>query len=214
MGRGIVYKVTNKNTDEAYVGITTKSIEDRKKDHVSKAKINHKGKFYCAIATYGEGAFKWEQIDTATSTDELAKKEKEYILEYNSKEDGYNSDVGGGIQKTVYQYDLDGKMVNKFTCLGEAAKSVNSFKQNISSACLSETHFYKDGLWSYDYKEPFKPDKGVRMKRVIQFDLDANYIAEYKSVSDASKQTDCNKTSIAKVCRGERKSCGGYFWSY
>jgi hypothetical protein len=44
--------------------------------------------------------------------------------------------------------------------------------------------------------------------------LEGEFLTEYKSVSEASKLTGCNRTSIAKVCRGERKSCGGYNWKY
>lgn len=212
--KGIIYKVTNIHNNKVYVGCTTVGVEERKKDHCKKSKKGKAYAFQNAIAIYGPGAFKWEQIDTASITNELARKEKEYILKYNSKEEGYNSDEGGGIRKNIYQYDLDGRLVNKFTSLEEAAKEFNSFKQNISSACLSETHFYKDSLWSYNYKESFKPNKGVRTKQVIQLDLYGNYIAHYISVAEASRQTGCNKTSIAKVCRGERKSCGGFNWRY
>jgi hypothetical protein len=40
------------------------------------------------------------------------------------------------------------------------------------------------------------------------------FLTKYKSVSEALKLTDFNKTSIAKVCRGEWQSCGGYNWAY
>jgi hypothetical protein len=49
---------------------------------------------------------------------------------------------------------------------------------------------------------------------VQQFSLEGTLINEFKSVSEAAKLTGCNKTSIAKVCRGERQSCGGYNWMY
>ena len=134
----IVYKVTNKKTEEIYVGITSKSLEERKKDHLKKSKKGKSYAFQNAIATYGEDNFEWKQIDTATTIDELAKKEKEYILEYNSKEEGYNSDCGGGIQKTVYQYDITtGEMVNKYTNLSLAGAVVGLNKQDLSSVCLS-----------------------------------------------------------------------------
>ena len=138
VNNNIIYKVTNKETEEVYVGVTTKSIDDRKKDHLKKSKKGKSYAFQNAIATYGADAFKWEQIDTAVSTNELAKKEKEYILEYNSKEQGYNSDSGGGIQKTVYQYDmLTGVLVNKYSNLTEASATVGLNKQDLSSICLS-----------------------------------------------------------------------------
>ena len=37
--KGIVYTVTNKKTKEVvYIGITKKSVESRKKDHIKKSK--------------------------------------------------------------------------------------------------------------------------------------------------------------------------------
>lgn len=211
----IIYKVTNKETEEIYVGITTKSLEDRKKDHLKKS---NKGKSYAfqnVIATYGEDAFKWEQIDTAVTIDELAKKEKEYILEYNSKEEGYNSDSGGGIQKTVYQYDiLTGSLINKYSNLTNAGAVVGLNKQDLSKVCLSVNKVSKGFYWTYDYVEKFIPLKDKRKKKVYQYNIQGEFIDEFESVSEASKKTGLNKSSIAKVCRGERNSCGGYFWKF
>uniref|UniRef100_UPI004047E956 NUMOD1 domain-containing DNA-binding protein n=1 Tax=Polaribacter sp. TaxID=1920175 RepID=UPI004047E956 len=56
--------------------------------------------------------------------------------------------------------------------------------------------------------------KDKRKKIIQKLSLDGDFIKEFNSVSEASKQTGCNKTSIAKVCRGERKSSGGYLWKY
>lgn len=134
----IVYKVTNKETDEVYVGITTKSIEERKKDHYKKSASGKETKFYKAIGTYSPSAFKWEQVDTASNNDELAKKEKEYIIEYNSKDKGYNSDRGGGVSKKVYKYDLEGNFIEGYKCLYDAGKTVGVKKQEISRACIKE----------------------------------------------------------------------------
>ena len=211
--KGIIYKVTHKESSKTYIGATTASIHKRKLDHMKLSKRKKQRTFYKAIATYGPNAFKWEQIDTASSTDELAKKEKEYILKYNSKEEGYNSDVGGGIQKTIYQYNLDGRKVNKFTSLESAGNAVNAVKQNISAVALGDNKTCKGYYWSYFPAFP-KNLNDERKKRVLQYSLYGEYINEFNSVSEASKQTDCNKTSIAKVCRDERKSCGGFKWKY
>jgi group I intron endonuclease len=136
--KGIVYKVTNNENDKVYVGATTKSIGDRKKDHYKKSKKGKNYAFQNAITTYGIEAFKWEQIDTASNKNELAKKEKEYILEYNSKEGGYNSDEGGGISKKVYKYDLEGNFIDGYKCLEDAGKVIGARKQEISRACIKE----------------------------------------------------------------------------
>lgn len=203
-----IYKVTNQVNNKIYIGATTKSIEDRQKDHLKKVTKGKSYAFQNAIATYGIDNFKWEQIDTAITKDELAKKEKEYILEYNSKEKGYNSDSGGGIQKTVYQYNIKtGKLVNKYSNLTLAGAVFGLSKQDLSKVCKG---FY----WTYDYIDKFVPLNDKRKKKVCQYNLQGEFIKEFKSVAEASRQTGFNKTSIAKVCRGERKTCGGFVWKY
>jgi predicted GIY-YIG superfamily endonuclease len=211
--KGIVYKVTHTESCKSYIGITTKSLDTRKKDHLKKSTKGKSYEFQQAISTYGQEAFKWEQIDTATSIDELARKEKEYILEYNSKEDGFNSDIGGGVQKTVYQYDKNGVLVNSFSNLTSAGNAVNAAKSSVSQAALGFSLTCKGYLWSYSSIFP-KHINDNRRKVVQQFSLEGKFVNEFKSVSEASKLTDCNKTSIAKTCRGERKSCGGFIWKY
>jgi group I intron endonuclease len=214
MEKGVIYKVVNKETEEVYVGATTKSLEDRKKDHLKKSKKGKGYAFQNAIAIYGIENFKWEQIDTALTTDELAQKEKEYILKYNSKEQGYNSDSGGGIQKTVYQYAVkDGQLINSYDCLENAGSAVGADKRSISSAALGVNKTCNGFVWSYS--STFPTDfKDNRRKVVQQFSLEGEFINEFNSVSEASKHTGCNKTGIGKVSRGERKSCGGYLWRY
>lgn len=211
----IIYKVQNKLNGDTYIGATTKSVNDRKLDHIQKANNGESTKFYVAIRTYDASAFNWEQIDTASSLDELAQKEKQYITEFKSKEEGYNSDEGGGFQKTIYQYNLeDGSLINTYDCLTDAGNAVNATKQCISKACLSVNHTYRGFYWSYDYKEPFIPKIDERKKEVLQYSLEGHLLSKYLSVADASKQTGVVCTSIAKVCRGERKSAGGFVWSY
>ena len=211
----VIYKATNIITNMVYIGATTKSIEERRKDQLKKSKQGVTRKVYKAISTYGIEAFKWDQIDTALTIDELAKKEKEYILEYNSKEQGYNSDSGGGIQKTVYQYDaLTGVLVNKYSNLTDASATIGLNKQDLSSVCLSVNKVSKGFYWTYDYVDKFIPKIDKRRKKVCQYNMQGEFVREFESVTEASIITDCNKTSIAKVCRGERKTSGGYLWKY
>lgn len=53
-------------------------------------------------------------------------------------------------------------------------------------------------------------------KRVYQFSIDGEFIAEYESAREASKVTGLTAMTIAEVSRGGlrgRQSCGGYLWS-
>jgi group I intron endonuclease len=210
----VIYKAQNKLTSEVYIGATTISMEERKKDHIKKSKKGKSYLFQNAIATHGPDAFRWEKVDYATTIDELAQKEKAYILKYNSKEDGYNQSEGGEIQKSVYQYDVStGILINKYSSLSVAGATVNLTKQDLSKVCLSVNKLSNGFVWTYS--STFPTDlKDHRKKVVQQFSLEGTLINEFKSVSEAAKLTGCNKTSIAKVCRGERQSCGGYNWMY
>lgn len=49
---------------------------------------------------------------------------------------------------------------------------------------------------------------------VFQMALDDTIITGYGSMSDASRATDCQVSKISAVCRGERKTTGGYKWRY
>lgn len=51
-------------------------------------------------------------------------------------------------------------------------------------------------------------------KMVSQFDLSGNFINKFGSTSEAKRITGINQGHISEVCRGERKSAGGYFWAY
>ena len=213
MQHNIIYKVVNTITDEVYIGATTKSIEERKADHLQTSRKKVGSCFQESIATYGADAFKWEQIDTANSINELAEKEKQYILKYNSKEQGYNSDAGGGFKKIVYQFNEDGILINSFSSLKEIETTLNYDKRRVSNACTTAT-LWKGSYWSYSQNNTFKPTMDSRKKKVFQYSLNGEILARYNSVADASRITGLSKTCISRCCRGERRSSSGFLWKY
>lgn len=209
----LVYKVTNQETGESYIGATTKSIEERKADHIQKASKGTGSYFQEVIGTYGPNAFIWEQIDTANSINELAEQEKQYILKYNSKDKGYNSDSGGGFKKTVYQYNEDGVLIASYDGLKEVKTALSYDKRRISMACTNGTLW--DGyFWSYSQNRTFNDLVDSRKKRVFQYTYNEELIAEFVSVAEASRITGLSKTCISRCCRGERKKSGGFNWKY
>ena len=211
----IIYKAQNLENGLIYIGATTKDIDVRRIDHIKKSNTINRNEFQEAISTYGAGSFTWEQIDTAQSIDELAQKEQDYIYEYNSKKDGYNASIGGEFQKTVYQYSIDdGSLLWKYDCLENAGNAVNANKKQMSKVCLSVNKYYQGYYWSYVYQEPFEITVDRRRKLVGQFTEEGMHVKTFNSVSEASKMTEINKTSIAKVCREERKTSGGFCWKY
>lgn len=56
--------------------------------------------------------------------------------------------------------------------------------------------------------------KRLFSKPIIQYDIQMNIVAEYESLSEASRQTKINAQNISAVCLGKNKSAGGYKWAY
>ncbi len=215
LSNSMVYKVTNTINGQVYIGATKDSLEKRKKDHLQKANIDAGHKFQEAIRTYGPEAFSWEQIDTASNPNDLAEKESRYVLNYNSKDAGLNSDRGGGIKKNVYQYQVDlGNLLCVYPDLESAGNAVSVDRKSISKACLGEIKTCAGYCWSYKLSENFKPEADKRKKKVFQFHLSGKFISSFKSVAEAARITGINKSSIAKCCRRDYTTAGGFYWEY
>ena len=51
-------------------------------------------------------------------------------------------------------------------------------------------------------------------KPILQFSKNGELIAEYYSLTEASRQTGCSAPHICSCCKGNRKSAGGFIWKY
>lgn len=51
-------------------------------------------------------------------------------------------------------------------------------------------------------------------KPVLQYDLEGNLIKEWPSLNEVERQLGCNHSHITTVCKGERKTAGGFIWKY
>lgn len=90
----IIYLITNLVNGLIYVGRTTRPLKTRWNAHRGGVRVakNQRLRLYQAMAEFGVNSFKIEQIDTATSFEELKRKEREHILSRRSHlpEIGYN----------------------------------------------------------------------------------------------------------------------------
>ena len=194
MKEGIIYKATNVATGEVYIGATTINLKDRINDHYNKAIKDYGYKFQNAIRDYGIENFTWEQIDTAKDPNELALKESNYI------------------KKLIYQYNLTGELESTFQSLEEASKSSSISVESISHACVGDRKTSNGFYWTYTSTFDLKED--IRKKKVIQYNYEGELVKVFDSISEASKATEINKSSIAKCCRGERKKAGDFIWKF
>ena len=126
--------------------------------------------------------------------------------------------------KTVYQYDKNLNIIKSFYNIQEAVRNTGISREKIvinlgakKPTLTKEGHFwsYKKDLTQKDiavYKNTGKP------KTVLQYDLNNNFIAEYKSCGEAKRKNfpEMKKGSghISECCRGKLKQYKGYIWKY
>ena len=92
----IIYKITNKINNKAYIGQTSEDIKTRFNRHMGYQALEHDTKFYRAVRKYGRDNFYIEQIDSATSQEELDEKEVQWIIKLDTVNNGYNSHANKG----------------------------------------------------------------------------------------------------------------------
>ena len=91
----IIYKATCRVTGLSYIGLTTKTLQTRKKTHWKSVLKGSSTAFHNALRKYNLNGFTWKTIHKCDNIEELKEKEIEYITEYNTYENGYNSTKGG-----------------------------------------------------------------------------------------------------------------------
>jgi hypothetical protein len=112
---GSIYKIEFPN-EKHYIGITTTTLEQRKKEHKKCAKSGDTNCIlYNALRRHNTvDTFELIEIDTADTKEELCKKEIDYIQKYNSyymNGCGYNMTLGGeGTNGYVFTEDDKKKM--------------------------------------------------------------------------------------------------------
>lgn len=57
-------------------------------------------------------------------------------------------------------------------------------------------------------------DSNKNFRPIVQLTLDKQFIKEYKSISDAVKEVEINRTSISMCCSGKRNIAGNFLWMY
>ena len=95
-----VYKILSNITNKIYIGITSLALIERLQWHYSNTKSRVKSgsklsKFQQAIFEQNYSNFEISQIITNLSKTQAILLEKKYIQEYNSLNEGYNSNTGG-----------------------------------------------------------------------------------------------------------------------
>lgn len=121
--------------------------------------------------------------------------------------------------KTVYQYDINGKLLNTYVSLVEAAKSVNRSVTTICDACIGKINSCAGYIWSYSKINELefvgaRIGNSTKPKPVIKKSLSGLIVGEYKNTKDAARENRHDASGIMNACLGNIKSYKGYIWEY
>lgn len=155
--KGFVYSITNKVNGKRYIGRTI-HFESR----VKAILYDEDSPLNDEIDKYGLRKFKLEKLYETEGTrneifERLKEKEREFITQYDTINNGYNKKRGnpdiknaggnrkGQPTKKVIQMDLEGNVVGRYDSLTEASKKNNVKICDISRCC----HKYKKTAGGY-----------------------------------------------------------------
>lgn len=114
---------------------------------------------------------------------------------------------------SVYQINKDtNEIIQKFITIGIASKTTHISCSDISR-CIRGCQQTAGGYcWSsIDNPKQFHNKKS---KLVSQYTIDGEFIITFKSVVQASQQTNVGKDNIQRVCTNKSKTAGGFIWKY
>lgn len=170
--------------NKVYVGITSKPVNERWKNGKGYSNNKH---FMQAIIKYG-----WDNIEHIVIADNLnkvdaCKLEQTLIKQYNSnnREYGYNKSIGGELSSLGFHHTDEAKK----------KISIASSKQKRS-------------------KEAYEKTARAKRKAVEVYDINANLLGVFKSLTDAEKFTGVNNSNISAVCKGKYTQFKGYIFKY
>lgn len=189
MDKYIVYKHTAPN-GKVYIGQTKKTTSDRWKSGKGYT-CHHHGYFWKAIEKYGWDNIKHEILFDGL-TKELADYYEQYFIEIYRSTDrlyGYNCQSGGSRN---YEYSEDSR------------KRISDSLKKLYAESPPDTSKAREVL------------QRKQGRRIVQYDLKGNRIAEYESAYDAYLNTGIsNKRINSCLCCPERNlKAGGFRWKY
>lgn len=203
----IIYKVTNKINGKVYIGQTVRSLDERMKEHVR----HNQTVFDKAIQKYGVENFVVDHIDSATDIEELNQKEIHWIDVYNSMiPNGYNQCIGGGNTCGFHHREESKQKMSEAKQTAYMGVDNPFYGKQHSDTSKRKMSEVRKGLKHLSFEQIKKLRNSHHTKRVIN--LDTGEV--FGSVKLAADEYNIPATHITRVCKGKRKSCGGFRWAY
>ena len=125
-----------------------------------------------------------------------------------------NLSVGGVVKtRTIHRLVAIAFLPNPYNlpCVNHRDENPkNNFVENLEWCSVAYNNTY--GNRTANSAESNK--NGIRSKKVYQYDLNGNFIKEYPSQHQASRDNNYSQGNISSCLRGKVKQAYGYVWKY
>ena len=229
-----VYCITNSINNKIYVGSTTINFKHRYQQYKSGFKRNLNGQpiLYNAFKKHGFENFTFSILCISNQKDCL-KMEQFYIdrgTDYNScliagsllglkhKKDSKTRTIIGGLHhcaKPIYQFTLDGSLMQKHLSIIEALKSIGKSKNgssHLTQCCLGNTYSAFRYRWSFTNSVFERPNRLGKCKVNISNDVISIDCASQKETSlfISSLGHKCNQGRINRSITKTKEKVYGF----
>lgn len=127
---------------------------------------------------------------------------KKFILKYKNN------------NKAISQYDKHGKLINSFKSIKEASNYLKIGSSGVVECCKKRFKTYYGFIWRYKEDEDTNININKEGKRVIQYDLESNFIKEWKTLKEIEDNIGFKSSAISNCCRGISKTSYNYIWKF
>lgn len=203
----LIYMFINKVNGKKYVGLTSRSLEERTAEH-----LRHDATLFDKkLREYGITNFDLIVLDVADTLEELNEKEKYYIKLFKTLvPNGYNLCEGGGVTKGYKHREESKQKMSESRKQKDISGENNPFYGNHHT---EEARKKMRKAWTEERRKKLSEESKNRKHSTKKVkNIDTGEI--FDSIKAASEKYNVKATHITRVCKGKRKKTGGYRWEY
>lgn len=212
---GKIYIIRCVLTDKVYVGQTVQPISKRWSHHKWIAtKGGSQTKLARAIRKYGIENFTLTIIDVC-ELESLNEREIEFIREFDSYNNGYNSTVGGHKVGTtgMKHSELTCAKISKANKGNSGSRHTEKWKKELSKRMSGQNNPMYGKTFTHSEKSKELIREAATKTPVEQIHLESNNIITiWPSTREAERALGISSASISQVINNKRKSAGGFLW--
>lgn len=152
----IIYKITNNINGKAYIGLTSRTLEERWYAHCSKANSTDTH-FAKAIIKYGKNNWTLTELENSIKNKEDAcLREIQAIAKYNTYKDGYNSTIGGeGVSGYTLTKEQQAKATKNWKQVMQTDKGIETLSKAATARNMTRYSTKKQWFYHPEYGTEF-----------------------------------------------------------